>query len=58
MGRQYIWSLKCLPVPYFMSDGDAQVKACVLCDHTVPVAGTSSAQLSYPPDLLVPIWQL
>lgn len=41
-----------------MSDGDAQVKACVLCDDAAPVAGTSSAQLSYPPDLLVPIWQL
>lgn len=41
-----------------MSNGDAQVKACVLCYHTTPITGTGSAQLSYPPDLLVPIWQL
>lgn len=34
---------KCLPVCNLMSNGDAQVKACVLCDDTVPVTGTSPA---------------
>ena len=41
----------------FMSDGDAQVKARVLCDHAAPVAGTGSAQLGHAPHQLVPVGQ-
>lgn len=40
-----------------MSDGDPQVKACVLCDHTAPLTGASPTQLRYAPDLLIPIGQ-
>lgn len=36
----YLW-IKCLPVANFMSDGDPQVKACILCDHTTPITGAS-----------------
>lgn len=32
-----------LPVAYLMSDGDAQIKACVLCDYTTPLARTCPA---------------
>ena len=46
-----------VPVAYLVGDGDAQVEASVLCNHTVPVAGTSSAQLGHAPHLLVPIGQ-
>lgn len=41
-----------------MSDGDAQVEARVLCDHTAPLFGANPSQLSDSPDLLVPIRQL
>ena len=47
-----------LPVAKFMSDGDPQIKACVLCDYTAPVTGASPTKLCYPSDLLVPIRQL
>lgn len=41
----------------FVGDGDPQVEACVLCDHTAPVAGASPTQLRYTPDLLIPVRQ-
>lgn len=40
-----------------MSDGDSQVKASVLCNHTAPVTGASPTELCYSPDLLVSIRQ-
>lgn len=45
------------PVANLMSDGDAQVKACVLRDHTAPFTGASPTQLRYTPDLVIPIRQ-
>lgn len=41
-----------------MSDGDAQVEARVLCYHTAPLFRANPSQLSYSPDLPVPIRQL
>lgn len=46
-----------LPVANFVSNGDPQIKACVLCDHTAPFIGASPTQLRYSPNLLVPIRQ-
>lgn len=41
-----------------MSNGDAQVKACVLCYHTAPVIRANPSQLRYSSNLSVPIRQL
>ncbi len=46
-----------LPVSDFVSDGDPQVEACVLCDHTAPFTGAGPPELRYTPDLLIPIRQ-
>lgn len=46
-----------LPVTNLMSDGNPQVKACVLGDHTAPLATASSTQLCYTSDLFIPIGQ-
>lgn len=46
-----------LPVANFMSNCDAQVKACVLSDYTAPFTGARPTQLCYPSDLLVPTRQ-
>lgn len=40
-----------------MSDGDPQVKACILCDHTTPITGASPTKLRHAPDLFIPIGQ-
>lgn len=46
-----------LPVTNLMSDGNPQVKARVLGDHTAPLATASPTQLCYTPDLFIPIRQ-
>lgn len=46
-----------LPVTNLMSDGNPQVEACVLSDHTAPLATASSTQLCYTSDLFIPIGQ-
>ncbi len=52
-----LWALmlSSSPVANLMSDGDAQIKAGIFCNYTVPLSRTDSAQLGHTSHKLIPI---
>lgn len=46
-----------LPVSNLMSSSDAEIKTCIFCNNTIPLARTDSAQLGHASHLFIPIGQ-